>query len=469
MKKLPSYFSKPKTNPLSSLRLRLILLFSLACVCIFAAAAFVAVHETNEKADEFFDTYQMLLARSLSAADWSVAASTRTQEITNKLIKNVKNADDDDEAVGFAVFDKNGNMVFHDNEDGKHFAFIPKPGRFVFQEVEEEKWRLVWLPSADGKYLIAVGQEMDYRRDVSWEMLEGFAAPWLVGFGFLLAAFVFIITVEFMPLSCLASGLRERKADDLSALPEDKLPTEILPLIRAMNALLEKIKGMLERERGFIADSAHEMRSPLTALKVQLEVIQLAQDDEKTKNEALKKLETGIDRASRLVEQLLALSKAESSLQSEIKEKIYWQDIFSQMMKEYREAATSKNIQLDFKTDGSVPFEEGNPVLVSLIARNLIDNAVKYGTKGTCIEITLKEKTLSVFTPAVHVDEKNLAHLGRRFYRPAGQKQTGSGLGLSIIARIAALYRCILSCQNTNEGFLTTVSPVSFNQTSKNE
>lgn len=341
---------------------------------------------------------------------------------------------------------------------GKDFFFAPYVGNFIKQPVDGEEWRIVWLASADGKYVIAVGQELDYRNDIVWEMTEEFILPWGVGICILLLLMILIITLEFRPLNRLASNLVRRSADDLSPLTEEKLPSEIRPLITSMNVLFEKINNMLERERGFIADSAHELRTPLTALKVQLEVLQLAQDDEYVRKEALLKLAAGIDRSARLVEQLLALSKAESSQQSAIKEKIFWPQVISPLMDEYQEAAEAKHINLYYSDNGSGPFAEGNPLLAALIVRNLFDNAVKYSPDGAEVRIETGNGTLSVINTPAQVAEKHLSLLGRRFYRPAGQKQTGSGLGLSIVSRISELYGCTLHLRNVDNGFEAKIS-----------
>lgn len=444
------------TFGMRSLKMRLILFFTLICCVVFAAAAFVSWHETREKIDEFFDTYQMALARQLSSANWRFVGADE-QAKTDRLIDGIDDADDEDEAIGFAVFDTDGTMVFHDDENGRDFSYNPMPGRFVTQNVDGEKWRIVWLASADGQYVIAVGQELEYRQDIVWDMMEEFLMPWGIGLVLLLAAMILIVMAEFSSINRLAHHLSRRRDDDLSALEDRALPSEIKPLTHAMNGVLKKIERLLERERGFIADSAHELRSPLTALKVQLEVMQLSENDEKTRNEALKKLHAGIDRAARLAEQLLALSKAESSFRSEADERIYWDDIVTTLLEEYAAPAREKNMQLTFSSDKTGPFETGNALLASLIVRNLLDNAVKYSPDGALVSLVLKDKSLTVVNSQTVVPEKYLARLGQRFYRPAGQKQTGSGLGLSIVARICALNHCMLKCRNTPDGFEVSV------------
>ena len=446
-----------------SLRLRLIIFFVLTSALVFAIAAIASWKETGEKVDEFFDTYQMALARQLSAADWS-RTTPQIQNITDKLIKRIDNAEDEDEAIGFAVFNRQGQMVFHDNENGKDFSFASQSGRFAEQTVDDEKWRLVWLRSADGQYVIAVGQELDYRNDIVWDMTEEFMLPWGIGIVSILLIMIAVITRELLPLKRLSDNLNRRDPDDLSPLDEPRLPTEILPLINALNQLLKKIKAMLERERSFIADSAHELRTPLTALKVQLDVAKLAGDNTETRQKALQKLENGIDRSARLVEQLLALSKAQSTEQSAVKEKIFWKSIIMQIIEEYQEIAAEKQQSITAKLNGKGPFSEGNPLLASLIVRNLLDNAVKYSPPQAKITVSLTPRSLSVTNSGVKVAEKHLRHLGNRFYRPAGQTQNGSGLGLSIVSRISGLYRADFSCRNTAEGFCVKISAANLSE-----
>ena len=153
-----------------------------------------------------------------------------------------------------------------------------------------------------GKYIVAVGQELDYRREVTEDMFEEFMAPWGIGLIVLLTAIIVMLTLEFMPLKRLAADLKKRPAEDLSPLDEANIPDEVRPLTDAVNGLFKRIERMLQRERSFIADSAHELRSPLTALKVQLEVARMNEDDPKKLDDTLRKLERGIDRAAHLVE-----------------------------------------------------------------------------------------------------------------------------------------------------------------------
>ena len=441
-----------------SLSIRLILYFILIALLSGSAAGVLSWKETREKINEFFDTYQMALARQLAAADWS-NASPEIQRRTNKLIKKVEDADDEEEAIGFAVFDDQGKMVFNDGEKGKYFKFMPFTGRFYNEKLNgKDEWHILSVKSADGNYVIMVGQETEYREDVVWEMAEEFIIPWAAGLGLLLLTMIIIIMLEFLPLKRLAAAISQRNGDDLSPLPKDEMPHEVQPLINAMNKLLEQISVMLMRERRFIADSAHELRTPLTALKVQLEVAQMAGDDEKMREQALQKLGNGIERSSRLVEQLLVLSRLEAAEEKSEKTAIDWDTILARLLEDYAADIKLKNLKTVCKLSAQFPIKQGNPLLAALLLRNLLDNAVKYSPSGALITVESTANSLRVINSGSKVEEKHLDNLTRRFFRPAGQKQAGSGLGLAIAEQIAGIFGCRITFSNTPRGFCAEVS-----------
>ena len=443
-----------------SLKLRLIMSFLIIAAAVWSASGILAWHESREQIDEFFDTYQLMLARQLAAADWQNIRPDTQKSIDNIIDKMDDDGDEEDEAIGFAVFDKQGKMVFHDNENGEHFTYNPASG-FINQPLGRKKdwWRMVWMESADGEYVIAIGQEMEYRNDVALEMVEETFVPWVCGLAVLFLAIIILISKEFRPLKKLAYDLTARKPDDLSPLSEECVPQEILPLVKAMNNLLKKIAEMLKRERSFIADSAHELRSPLTALKVQLDVAEMAEDDKPTQQKALKNLREGIERSSRLVEQLLALSKLESGNTYSEDEELNWGLIVGNAVEEQQPNAKLKNISIDAKIEKTTFLEKGQSFLWALLLRNLLDNAIRYSGKKADISIEINEKALTCRNNKVKIAKEHLARLGERFFRPAGQKTQGSGLGLSIVEKIAALHGCRVVYSATNDVFSVIITP----------
>ena len=441
-----------------SLRLRLMIFFIIISLGVFATAGFLSWKECREKIDEFFDTYQIALARRLSTANWN-GFTPETQKISDEIIDNIDNAEDEDEAIGFAVFSNDGKQIFNDGENGRYFSPFGKMNTFGTEEIDDEDWRIIRLMTTDKKYIVAVGQELDFRHEIVEDMFEEFMTPWVIGLVILLLTMILLLTKEFSSLNRLASHVKNRKADDLSCLEETNLPLEVKPLITSINQLLSRIEDMLHRERNFIADSAHELRSPLTALKVQLEVAQMSANDPQSIKESLEKLEQGIERSSHLVEQLLAFSRIESGFNAlpDNNQPLDWALIINQVVSDYTAAVEKKSMTIKTEMTDTPPFHHGNPVWIALMIKNLIDNAIKYSPQGAEIFIRLKDKELTVLNTQTTVSPDHLKHMGERFYRPAGQKEQGSGLGLSIISKIASVYHCKTEYKNTAEGFCVTL------------
>ncbi|MFR3312817.1 MAG: quorum sensing histidine kinase QseC [Alphaproteobacteria bacterium] len=443
-----------------SLRLRLIISFLIVSTCVWSAAAVISWQESRDQMDEFFDTYQLLLARQLSTADWTNLTADM-QKKSNRLIENVDDdGEEEDEALGFAVFNRRGEMIFNDDENGRDFIYSPEASGFVNQKIGRKKdmWRIFWLTSADKNFTIAVGQELEFRDDAALELVEETLLPWLVGLSVLLLAVIWMVSRELRPLRRIADELSERDSDNLHPLSLSGQASEILPLIKAINTQFSRIEQMLQRERGFISDSAHELRSPLTALKVQLEVALLADDDAAARHQALQKLNQGIDRSTRLVEQLLALSRLDSAAAAANDEPLDWPALVNAAVNEQLPAAEEKKINIKTSTDGSAPTTCGQALLWALLLRNLLDNAVRYSPEEAQISIELKDETLSVTNSNTVVAAEYLPRLKERFFRPAGQKSTGSGLGLSIVERIAELHRCRVALTNDDGNFRVTIS-----------
>ncbi|RTF23133.1 two-component system sensor histidine kinase QseC, partial [Serratia marcescens] len=247
-------------------------------------------------------------------------------------------------------------------------------------------------------------------------------------------------------------GLRRRAPDDAAPLDARQVPTEVRPLVDALNALFARINALLVRERRFTSDAAHELRSPLAALRVQTEVVQLAGDDAPMREHALDNLTVGIDRATRLVDQLLTLSRLDSLSDLAELAPIDWNNLVTMTLAEQDRQAHAAGVTLRYEHRGTPPPRQGETLLLSLLLRNLLDNAVRYTPQGGVVTMTLSERSLTVEDDGPGVTTEHLARLGERFYRPPGQEQTGSGLGLSIVQRIAGLHGLQISFANRPAG-----------------
>ena len=305
---------------------------------------------------------------------------------------------------------------------------------------DDDEWRIFWQPVANGNLIIAVGQELDYREDLIEEMIFGQMWIWFASLPILIIVLGWLIHKELRPIKRLSQEVQTRKSGDVSLLNIEGLPAEILPLVKNLNQFFDRTSAMLQRERRFTSDAAHELRSPLAALRIQTEVAQLAGDDVELREQALLHLTQGIDRASQLIEQLLTLSKLDNLQELEELQPIDWEGIIQSLIAERYFVAEKRKITLAFEKESEPKQKQGQPILVSLMLRNLLDNAIKYCPEDTNVSVKIASCQIIVEDNGGGVEPEDLKKLGQRFYRPAGQNEKGSGLGLSIVMRIAELH-----------------------------
>jgi two-component system sensor histidine kinase QseC len=221
-----------------------------------------------------------------------------------------------------------------------------------------------------------------------------------------------------------------------------RAPLEVRPLVDAINLMLSRLLTSLERERAFTADAAHELKTPLAAIKVQAQVA-LAEPDRTLQRLAMERVVQGVDRSARLAEQLLLLARLD------VHEKLPTVPLKPASVAKDALLANQRNAQLkaiSVMLNGDMRAEiQAEPVLIGILFDNLLDNAIKYGRDGGNIEVAVErvdepagERVLiSVRDDGPGVAPGDLDRLTHRFYRATGNQATGSGLGLSIVARIA--------------------------------
>ncbi|MDL2210794.1 two-component system sensor histidine kinase QseC [Desulfovibrio sp. OttesenSCG-928-O18] len=440
-----------------SLRLRFSLFFSILLVLAWLLAALMAWKECRDYADEFFDTQQILFAKRLATADFGSLTdrlpSTRSALRENKDAQRGKFEDD---ALCFAVFTAAGDRLLTDGENGDDIIFAKNTHGFVNTTIygSNDPWRIVWLTSPDGRYVVAVGQEVDYRDDLALDMLMEQIFPWAMLMPVLLLGMFWMLSRELAPLRGVAQNLETRAPEDTGTLETAGVPSEVRPLVTALNSLFARIGDMLARERAFISDAAHELRTPLTALRIQAEVARMATDDTEARQHALGNLLQGIDRSTQLVEQLLTLSRLESlrDLRLESTELVAgpldWASLLAEAVLEHAPKAERKNITLECAVADELRPVQGYSPLATLLLRNLLDNAVKYTPEGGHIAVALETDSVTIENSGPGVPDSFIPKLGERFARPPGQKEPGSGLGLSIAKRAAALGGMRLTLRN---------------------
>lgn len=393
--------------------------------------------------------------------------------------------DAEDDYMGFAIWDKEGHLLAAD-ENGQSFSFLPNQRGFVeednaaYQRLNpfSKRWRLFYAhddhgrADRDDERVIAIGQSLGSRREMIIKAMSVQVLPMVIGLFSLMILTIGLIRHGLKPLSQLSREVEQRKPQDEKPITAD-VPEEVQPLVTALNALFVKVADTLAREQRFTADASHELRSPLAALKLQADLLQqqLLQLSDIDNDSQLfyhtQKISDGIERATHLVDQLLVLAKIEpqQQLPAEQLERPNWLALTDMVLSDVNRLAREKHIQLKRIVQCENPVDilpiSINPVLFKLLLRNLLDNAIRYCPERCLIELQLNADSIKVVDNGLGVDPEQLTRLSERFYRPAGQTQVGSGLGLSIANRIADLHNLTLAFANRPQpetGFVVTLS-----------
>lgn len=302
------------------------------------------------------------------------------------------------------------------------------------------RWRVYSLAARDR--VIQVAQPLELRRDLAAAAALRSLAP-LLAFAPLMALLIWwLVGDSLSPLKRLANEVSRRDARTLDLISENGLPTEIAPLIGALNALLVRLQQAFSSQRAFVADAAHELRSPLTALKLQLGLLSRA-PDQGSRAEALDKLNEGVDRATRLIEQLLTAARTDPHDAIVDLANLAPTDLAELARRAIADVfplAQSRRIDIGLEAAAHVMCraEAGS---LHILVRNLLDNAVRYTPEGGTVQVSAtaagEGAILVVEDSGPGIPEQDRARVFDRFYRREPNQQTGSGLGLSIVKNIA--------------------------------
>lgn len=305
-----------------------------------------------------------------------------------------------------------------------------------------ELFRVFATTGAESDVQVYVGERTESRDSILLAVLQG--VLWPLAFALPLLALVgwWAVRQGLAPLRQLSQMLGQRRPQALEALQIDDLPSEMTPMVQALNALFERIGLMLVFERRFTADAAHELRTPIAGIRAQAQVAMGAGDDHAQRDHALQATLAGCDRATRLVEQLLTLARLEEAPVTAIAAVMDLSALARRVAADLAPAALARHQTLEL--DAVAPCAvAGAEMLVSMMLRNLIDNAIRYSPDGARVWVSVATESgqavLRVQDSGAGMTEPEMARLGERFYRVLGSEQPGNGLGWSIIKRIASV------------------------------
>jgi len=291
-------------------------------------------------------------------------------------------------------------------------------------------------------FLTIVAQSNEMRATLQQEILTGMLTPQLIVLPLAALLAGLGLTQGLEPLSLLQERIRARRANDMSPISAELAPAEIVPLIAAMNSLLVRLAATSETQRRFVANAAHQLKTPLAGMRTQAELALRERSPEKM-NESLEQLVRGSDRATRLVNQLLALARAESA---DRPNQHFTDDLDLNQLAEMQtlrwvDVALGKNIDLGFERSTGPMKISADSLMLAEMLNNLLENALLYTPNGGWVTVRVGGDPLSAYLevedsgPGIAPDDRD--RIFDRFYRVLGSNTDGSGLGLSIVKEIA--------------------------------
>jgi len=430
-----------------SLQRRLLVYLLLCAPIVWAVALVASADRARTEVNELFDTEIIRLARQVQATLVGVSSPGQV------LLGPTQGGEADLADLAVAVWNAEGRLLLVDRE-GVQLPRRSEAVGFVEMDFSGDPWRVYYLQSPRGEWLVAAGQRIHERDELVWNLVSSQLLPWLLVLPILMLAMAWAVRQALRPVRTLTVELQRRSADDLQPVPAAHAPAELQPMLLAMNGLFARIEATLARERRFTADAAHELRTPLAALRASWDVQRRA-GDAAERRQAEARLGAGLDRMDRLVSQMLALSRVDATDRLADAAAVDWPPLVEQVMTDVLPLAERRRIELgcDWPPGAQAPFPlRGDAGLLAVLLRNLIDNAVRYAPEGSAVSLRFTAGGLTVENDGPSLPAEDLAHLGERFHRPEGQSEGGSGLGISIAQRIAALHGLTLVYRARNDG-----------------
>jgi two-component system sensor histidine kinase TctE len=408
-----------------------------------AATNHVAAYIANQPYDQALADNVSAIARLVTIDGGRVAVNLPASART--LLRA-----DDTDTLFYQVVAPNTRVIQGDKE----ISWPPLPtkleaGKVLFRDdrIEAENVRIAYtfIPVRDlPPVVVQVAETLRKREALSSSIISGVLLPQFA----IIPLAVILVYLGLMrgiaPLRLLQERIHRRRPSDLSPIPVTRVPDEVRPVVVAFNQMMGRLEENLQAQQRFIAQAAHQMRTPLTGLKTQTEIA-LSETDPAQMRHALQLIAESTDRASHLINQLLMLARAEAS--HEKLHRVVPLDLDAlarSVTEEWVVRAMAKRIDLGFEDCGRPLMINGVPVLLRELLTNLVDNAIKYTPPGGHVTVRTRagnQAVLEVDDDGIGIPVEERGSVFERFYRVLGTDADGSGLGLPIAAEIAELHQ----------------------------
>lgn len=416
-----------------SLKKRLLVLALLTVVAVwFIASAFI-YFDARHEIDEVLDGHL--------AQEAALLAAQATHELNELEVDQAPLLHKYSRRVAFQIWDANGVLRLHSENAGSAPLSAEESG-FSDSKMGGYEWRVFSSMDESQAFLIHVAERLDEREEMARKIVSSLLTPLLLSIPVLALLLWVAVNRGLRPLDRLSTEVARRDPENLTPLDVGAVPREVSPLIYQLNRLFGRIDATMQRERRFTADAAHELRTPVAGIKAQAQVARAA-TAEAERQHALDNAILGCDRATHLIEQLLTLARIDA-LHEGGSGPCFLRTIAAGEVAEIAPFALGKGVHIELP-EGEDETVCGNPELLRILIRNLLDNAVRHTRQGTTVSVAILREAesvhLAVSDDGPGIPESEIAKVSERFYRPVETHASGSGLGLSIVRRIAELHK----------------------------
>jgi two-component system sensor histidine kinase QseC len=345
--------------------------------------------------------------------------------------------------VGFQVFDASGRLILATT----NLAALPppQPGDGEYRDIRAGgyRWRLFTLSGKPDGVVIRTGERYDSRHDILRALWFDHALPLLIGLPLLGLLVGWAVKRGLRPLESLTRALGSRALGSREPIVLERAPRELQPVLDALNGQLQRLADALEREHRFSADVAHELRTPLASIMLNIESATATRDPAEV-GASLAGAQHNVAALARRVEQLLALARLESGMASEQRRPIDLVGVAIDVIEELTPVIAESGAELGFSHDEGPVLVRGHEAALAALLRNLVENAMRHVPAGGQVQLSLARgasaTTIDVSDDGPGIPRERRAAVFARFHRESGSRGDGYGLGLSIVQRAAELH-----------------------------
>ncbi|MCQ1550401.1 MAG: ATP-binding protein [Candidatus Accumulibacter phosphatis] len=400
-------------------------------------------------------TYRTALDEANALFDYQLrqlALSFRDQASQNAHMRDLA-INDDAQDFSIQIWRPDGTRIYlsHPGKELPHLA----PLGFATVDTGNGKWRVFGLQQ--GGQTIQVAQPLRVRDGLALAAALRTVEPFLLMLPMLGVLIWVVVGRGLRPLDAVARAMTTRTPVALGPLPTNGVPTEVAPLVRSLNDLLARLKRALDSQRDFIADAAHELRTPLAALSLQLQLARRAADAQ-SRGEAFGELERGLTRATHCVQQLLTLARQEPGGGDRPLMPVNLGYLVAKVVAEQLPLAEDRQIDLGVTPAARAVTVRGDAEALQILVSNLVGNAIRHTPSGGKVDVAVGDGADGVFVevndsgPGIPVEERE--RVFDRFYRRAQTDEPGSGLGLAIVRTIAERHQASVLLDEADLGGL---------------